>query len=205
MSSEETPLPKGWSQKTTKEGKVYYVDHNTKTTHWTRPEPEAEPELEPEEAEPEEEPVDPSAEDRVVVFSSGGGGIKLGRKGDLWTTVDRAAKKAAAHLNAKNIKTSAVEAISASLNQWECNVALVLRDDSVVDESEEGGEWKWKVFGDGSGYIQLVKKVSLAPKARSSLKKYITWRATAFPADGFVQVGTCSNEFHVYTVAFYKE
>ena len=30
-------LPPGWQQAYTAEGQVYYVDHNTKTTHWHPP------------------------------------------------------------------------------------------------------------------------------------------------------------------------
>jgi len=33
----EPPLPSGWESKTTATGKVYYIDHNTKTTTWDRP------------------------------------------------------------------------------------------------------------------------------------------------------------------------
>jgi len=33
----EPPLPPGWEAKTAADGRVYYVDHNTKTTHWERP------------------------------------------------------------------------------------------------------------------------------------------------------------------------
>ena len=32
-----SPLPPGWEEKKTPDGKPYYVDHNTKTTHWERP------------------------------------------------------------------------------------------------------------------------------------------------------------------------
>ena len=37
--SYEAPLPPGWEEKFTPEGKPYYVDHNTKSTHWERPAP----------------------------------------------------------------------------------------------------------------------------------------------------------------------
>lgn len=30
-------LPPGWEQATTPEGQVYYIDHNTRTTHWELP------------------------------------------------------------------------------------------------------------------------------------------------------------------------
>ena len=30
-------LPKGWEQQKTADGKIFYVDHNTKTTHWELP------------------------------------------------------------------------------------------------------------------------------------------------------------------------
>jgi hypothetical protein len=36
-TSLNTPLPSGWEQKTTPNGKFYYVDHTTKTTHFTDP------------------------------------------------------------------------------------------------------------------------------------------------------------------------
>ncbi|GJQ78357.1 hypothetical protein Trydic_g22184 [Trypoxylus dichotomus] len=35
--SEELPLPPGWSVDYTLRGRKYYVDHNTKTTHWSHP------------------------------------------------------------------------------------------------------------------------------------------------------------------------
>jgi scaffold protein salvador len=36
-STEELPLPPGWSVDYTLRGRKYYVDHNTKTTHWAHP------------------------------------------------------------------------------------------------------------------------------------------------------------------------
>lgn len=36
-SSDELPLPPGWSVDFTMRGRKYYVDHNTKTTHWSHP------------------------------------------------------------------------------------------------------------------------------------------------------------------------
>ena len=30
-------LPEGWERRFTPEGKAYFVDHKTKTTHWTLP------------------------------------------------------------------------------------------------------------------------------------------------------------------------
>lgn len=35
--SEELPLPPGWSVDCTLRGRKYYIDHNTKTTHWSHP------------------------------------------------------------------------------------------------------------------------------------------------------------------------
>ncbi|KAF5305737.1 hypothetical protein FQR65_LT07633 [Abscondita terminalis] len=35
--SEELPLPLGWSVDYTLRGRKYYIDHNTKTTHWSHP------------------------------------------------------------------------------------------------------------------------------------------------------------------------
>jgi hypothetical protein len=34
-------LPPGWQQAYTAEGQVYYVDHNTRTTHWQAPQMQA--------------------------------------------------------------------------------------------------------------------------------------------------------------------
>lgn len=34
-----TGLPDGWEQKIDKQGRVYYMDHNTRSTTWTRPAP----------------------------------------------------------------------------------------------------------------------------------------------------------------------
>lgn len=37
-SCEDLPLPAGWSVDETVNGKrLYYIDHNTKTTHWSHP------------------------------------------------------------------------------------------------------------------------------------------------------------------------
>ena len=36
LDSEE-PLPEGWEMRATPEGKIFYVDHNTKTTTWKHP------------------------------------------------------------------------------------------------------------------------------------------------------------------------
>lgn len=32
-----TPLPHGWESRRDQRGRVYYVDHNTRTTTWQRP------------------------------------------------------------------------------------------------------------------------------------------------------------------------
>ncbi|KAJ8881602.1 hypothetical protein PR048_018088 [Dryococelus australis] len=37
VSAEELPLPPGWSIDYTMRGRKYYIDHNTKTTHWSHP------------------------------------------------------------------------------------------------------------------------------------------------------------------------
>lgn len=37
VSHEEIPLPSGWTVAFTMRGRKYYVDHNTKTTHWSHP------------------------------------------------------------------------------------------------------------------------------------------------------------------------
>jgi hypothetical protein len=31
------PLPEGWEEQTDSKGRIFYVDHNTRTTHWERP------------------------------------------------------------------------------------------------------------------------------------------------------------------------
>lgn len=36
-SGDELPLPPGWSVDYTLRGRKYYIDHNTKTTHWSHP------------------------------------------------------------------------------------------------------------------------------------------------------------------------
>lgn len=36
-SSEDLPLPPGWSVDWTMRGRKYYIDHNTNTTHWNHP------------------------------------------------------------------------------------------------------------------------------------------------------------------------
>lgn len=36
-STEELPLPAGWSADFTMRGRKYFIDHNTKTTHWSHP------------------------------------------------------------------------------------------------------------------------------------------------------------------------
>ncbi|KAL8828192.1 MAG: hypothetical protein Q9191_002731 [Dirinaria sp. TL-2023a] len=36
---ESEPLPFGWEMSTAEDGRTYYLDHNTRTTTWTRPSP----------------------------------------------------------------------------------------------------------------------------------------------------------------------
>ena len=36
-SKENEPLPSGWEKRRDPEGRVYYVDHNTRQTTWQRP------------------------------------------------------------------------------------------------------------------------------------------------------------------------
>ncbi|XP_062500651.1 NEDD4-like E3 ubiquitin-protein ligase WWP2 [Corticium candelabrum] len=35
----QIPLPTGWEERRTPDGRLYYLDHNTRTTTWTRPQP----------------------------------------------------------------------------------------------------------------------------------------------------------------------
>ena len=37
MAPATAPLPPGWEMSSTPEGKIFYIDHNTKTTTWTHP------------------------------------------------------------------------------------------------------------------------------------------------------------------------
>ena len=37
LSDSELPLPLGWSVGYTMRGRRYFIDHNTKTTHWSHP------------------------------------------------------------------------------------------------------------------------------------------------------------------------
>jgi E3 ubiquitin-protein ligase NEDD4 len=37
LEVEGEPLPEGWVMKRSREGKVYFVDHNTKSTSWEDP------------------------------------------------------------------------------------------------------------------------------------------------------------------------
>ncbi|XP_032813667.2 NEDD4-like E3 ubiquitin-protein ligase WWP2 isoform X2 [Petromyzon marinus] len=39
QSQDQTPLPPGWEQRADPHGRLYFVDHNTKTTTWERPQP----------------------------------------------------------------------------------------------------------------------------------------------------------------------
>eukprot|EP00752_Nemacystus_decipiens_P003934 g3602.t1 len=39
VESAEPPLPPGWEERMSAEGKVFYINHNDRTTHWTRPDP----------------------------------------------------------------------------------------------------------------------------------------------------------------------
>lgn len=36
-TSDELPLPPGWSVDWTMGGRKYYIDHNTQATHWSHP------------------------------------------------------------------------------------------------------------------------------------------------------------------------
>jgi hypothetical protein len=37
LGATEDPLLKGWEERKTQDGQVYFVDHNTKSTTWVRP------------------------------------------------------------------------------------------------------------------------------------------------------------------------
>lgn len=37
MPRQELPLPEGWEEARDYDGKVYYIDHATKTTSWVDP------------------------------------------------------------------------------------------------------------------------------------------------------------------------
>mmetsp|Transcript_14812 Transcript_14812/g.45769 ORF Transcript_14812/g.45769 Transcript_14812/m.45769 type:complete len:473 (+) Transcript_14812:320-1738(+) len=39
LTQQNGPLPPGWQQELAPDGRVYYIDHNTKQTSWTRPAP----------------------------------------------------------------------------------------------------------------------------------------------------------------------
>ena len=43
MVNEDTSLPDGWEEKTDKQGRTYYIDHNTRSTTWIRPAPTVAP------------------------------------------------------------------------------------------------------------------------------------------------------------------
>ena len=34
---QQPPLPQGWEERTDANGRVYYVDHTTRRTQWSRP------------------------------------------------------------------------------------------------------------------------------------------------------------------------
>jgi E3 ubiquitin-protein ligase NEDD4 len=42
-----TPLPQGWERRIDPHGRTYYVDHNTRSTHWQRPRPVTSPQARP--------------------------------------------------------------------------------------------------------------------------------------------------------------
>ncbi|CAM9444576.1 unnamed protein product, partial [Hapterophycus canaliculatus] len=39
VESTGPPLPPGWEERMSAEGKVFFINHNDRTTHWTRPDP----------------------------------------------------------------------------------------------------------------------------------------------------------------------
>lgn len=36
-SQQQSPLPDGWEERKTENGRLYYVNHKTKTTQWVKP------------------------------------------------------------------------------------------------------------------------------------------------------------------------
>ena len=44
------PLPSGWEARLTPNGKIYYANHSTRMTQWTRPTAPAEPAIDNEDA-----------------------------------------------------------------------------------------------------------------------------------------------------------
>lgn len=37
LASQQSPLPDGWEERKTENGRLYYVNHKTKTTQWVKP------------------------------------------------------------------------------------------------------------------------------------------------------------------------
>lgn len=196
---EEGPLPTGWAMRKTKEGRVYYVNHLTKTTQWTRPTPDPATVVEEE----KEEPVAEETHDLAHVFGSAGG-IVLVKQGNLRSHVQKAATKTKTFLNNKNISSNALECITASMNEYECNIGIMLKHPSVVADTEaEEGVWQYKVFGHTGGMV-LVKRGSLVQKTRKVFEEYAKWRSTELAPDQPVFVGSCSNQYHNWVLVMWR-
>eukprot|EP00903_Cladosiphon_okamuranus_P005757 g5709.t2 len=65
VESEEPPLPPGWEERMSAEGKVFYINHNDRTTHWTRPDP---PPVQPDDSPDEDLP--PSEAEAAALTST---------------------------------------------------------------------------------------------------------------------------------------
>ena len=51
---ENEPLPPGWEKRRDPEGRVYYVDHNTRQTMWHRPNTDSLDQIRPQQSKEEE-------------------------------------------------------------------------------------------------------------------------------------------------------
>lgn len=196
----EGPLPTGWAVRKTKEGRVYYVNHLTKSTQWTRPASDPAAVVEEEEKEPE------VADETTLahVFSSTTVAFFMLKRGNLRGHVEKAATRTLEFLTQKEIPSTGLETLTASMNEFECNIAIGLKHPSVVTAPEaEEGPWQFKIFGHTGGIV-MIKKASLVQKTRKYWEEFDKWRRSELPHDQAIFVGSCSNEFHHWIVVFWR-
>lgn len=191
-------LPKGWEQRVTAKGRPYYVDHNTQTTHWTPPSPEIPCREVPTGA------VQPATVGRLTahMLSSYRGGVRVHRT-TLLKQVKTATDKTLEMLNGRSMPWERVDSVNASMNEWECNISLVLKPASAVRSNARRGRWVCQLFSDEVGGPNVIlMRTTVVKQTANATQSCIDWRNTHLPTTP-VHMTSCSNTYHCYVAVFY--
>lgn len=208
--ADNEPLPAGWEAKKDARGRVFYVNHKTKTTQWEHPRGNR-----------PSTPVMRRSTDRedrtgAALVSSGAPVLTSHvlsstthkkatvKKPSLLSKVQRVGKAAVAFLNERAAPFEGVENLSASMNQWECNVTLIMRSPQHLPATTTRGKWALKTFTDVVGR-NARKTPHMAKSVKSAADQYLVWRNQTVTSITHLLMAGCSNDWHNYVLVLYLE